>query len=99
VAAAGVRVLRDALEATIEAPGDGVAVVLDPWFPGWSATVDGVPAPLVRADLAFMAVPVKAGRHEVRLAYRNAQVGRGALAAAATLLALLGALAWRRRGA
>lgn len=96
VPATGVRILPDALEATVEAPAAGLAVVLDPWFPGWTATVDGAAAPVVRANHAFLAVPVPAGRHALRLEYRNAQVGRGALLAGAALLALLAALAWRR---
>jgi uncharacterized membrane protein YfhO len=74
-----------------------VAVVLDPWFPGWSAEIDGAPAPLARADFAFLAVPVDAGVHRLRLSYANRQVGRGAALAGATLLALGAALAWRAR--
>jgi hypothetical protein len=99
VAAWDVRVDGGTVEATLEAPRAGVAVVLEPWFPGWSATVDGAPAPIARTDFAFMAVPVPEGRHAIRLEYRNAQVGRGALVAAATLAALLAALGWRRRTA
>ncbi len=98
VAAERVAVEGDLLTATLVAPRSGVAVILDPWFPGWSATVDGAPVPLVRADYAFMAVPVSAGRHALRLTYRNREVGRGALVAAATLTLLLTTLAARRRG-
>jgi hypothetical protein len=43
-----------------------------------------------------MAVPLPAGRHEIALTYRNGQVARGFLLAGVTLLALLGAIAWRR---
>jgi len=99
VPAGSVKLGRDVLEAELDAPEDGLAVVLDPWFPGWSATVDGAPVPLVRADFAFMALPVKAGPHRVRLEYRSEWLRRGALVAAGTLAALLGVLAWRRRGA
>src|SRR5205085_110224 len=56
VAARSIEVRVNSVEATLDAPRDGLAVVLDPWFPGWSATVDGARAPLVRADYAFMAV-------------------------------------------
>jgi hypothetical protein len=97
VAATDVRVDGGVLEATLTAPRAGVAVVLDPWFPGWSATVDGVRAPLARADFAFMAVPFPAGRHALRLEYENRQVGRGFAVAAATLVVVATALAWRRR--
>ena len=92
------RVVADggSVEATLVAPRPGVAVVLEPWFPGWTASVDGAPAPLARADFAFMALPVPQGRHSLRLAYAPTQLGRGVAVAGATLAALLAALAWRR---
>ena len=67
VAAGRVRVDGPVLEATVVAPRDGLAVILDPFYPGWTATVDGKPAPILRADFAFQAVPVSAGTHELRL--------------------------------
>jgi uncharacterized membrane protein YfhO len=75
-------------------------VVMDPWYPGWRAEVDGQRAPLLRADYAFMAVPVPAGRHEVVLRYRPATLVPGL----ACVLAVLGgagvwALVRRRREA
>jgi hypothetical protein len=97
VAASDVRALGGLLEATVTAPREGVAVVLDPWFPGWHATLDGAAVPLARADYAFMAVPVPAGRHQLRLEYHPTQLGRGIAVAAGTMVALLAALAWRRR--
>ena len=94
--AEGVRVDGGVLEATVIAPRAGVAVVLEPWFPGWTASVDGAPAPLARANFAFMAVPVPQGRHALRLAYAPTQLGRGVVVASAALAVLLAALAWRR---
>ncbi|HEX7489908.1 MAG TPA: YfhO family protein, partial [Anaeromyxobacteraceae bacterium] len=98
VAATDVRAVGGLLQATVSAPRDGVAVVLDPWFPGWRATLDGAAVPLARANYAFMAVAVPAGRHQLRLEYHPTQLGRGVLVGAGTLALLLGALAWRRRG-
>ena len=65
----------------------------------WSATLDGRPVPILRADYAFQAVPVPAGRHALRLEYHNRWLGRGAAVSLATLGLLLGALAVRRRRA
>ncbi|MFI0608508.1 MAG: hypothetical protein ACH37Z_11565 [Anaerolineae bacterium] len=45
--------------------------------PGWRAWVDGAPAPVLRADLALVAVPVPAGEHEVLLRYTAPWVWRG----------------------
>jgi uncharacterized membrane protein YfhO len=73
-----------------------VLVVLDPWFPGWSARVDGKPAPLLRADYAFMAIPVDAGRHEVTFRYFPTTL----LPALACILAVLGGIGgWALRRA
>lgn len=96
-AALDVRLEGDSVRAVVEAPAAGLAVILDPWFPGWRASVDGAPAPLVRADFAFMAVPVGAGRHRLELTYRNDRVATGARLAAGAAAALLALLAWRRR--
>ncbi len=96
VAAEQVTVDGDVLEARMLVPRAGVAVVLEPWFPGWTASVDGTPAPVARADFAFMAVPVPQGRHVLVLTYRNTQVWRGVVLAGATLGILLAVIAWRR---
>ncbi len=54
----------------VENRGPGYAVLSENRLPGWRAYLDGRPAPLFRADLLFMAVPVeKPGRHELRLEY------------------------------
>jgi uncharacterized membrane protein YfhO len=84
------------VDATLTAPRAGVAVVLEPWFPGWTATVDGAAAPVARADFAFMAVPMPEGRHVLRLTYAPTQLGRGVAVAFATFAGLLAVLRWRR---
>lgn len=75
----------------VDAPAPGVLVVLDPWFPGWSAQVNGKPAPLLRANHAFMAVPLAEGRHEVTLRYFPATLPP---ALACMLAVLLGVGGW-----
>ena len=97
VAAEDVRVWNDSLSATVVAPRDGLAVILDPFYPGWTARLDGKPVPILRADHAFQAVAVPAGRHELALLYRNRWVGIGAGVSLGTLLLLAGALALRSR--
>jgi len=71
-----------------DSPGPGWLVLLDSFEKGWSATVDGAAAPLLPANVAFRAVPLPAGRHEVEMRYRARGVLSG-LAIAALGLALL----------
>jgi uncharacterized membrane protein YfhO len=98
VAAAQVEIHANTLQASLDAPADGLAVFLEPHFPGWSATVDGVPAAIERADYLFMAVPVKAGRHALRLSYFPSRLLPGIAVAvlAAALLVLLCKVAMHR---
>jgi len=50
----------------------GVVVLADAWAPGWTADVDGVDTPCLRAGGHFRAVVVEAGAQEVTLRYRPA---------------------------
>jgi hypothetical protein len=63
---------------------EGWVVLVDTYDPGWQATVDGAVVPLERANHAFRAVRVPAGRHEIEQVYRPralvAGVGVSALA-------------------
>jgi hypothetical protein len=59
-------------EVVLEAdsPDGGWAVLNDLWHPWWFASVDGAPAPLLRANILFRAVAVPPGRHTVRFELR-----------------------------
>jgi hypothetical protein len=50
--------------------GRGYLVVAEAHAPGWQATVDGHPTPVLPADLGFRAVPLREGAHEVVLRYQ-----------------------------
>ena len=82
----------NAMTLRVQASGPALLVVLDNYYPAWRAEVDGAPAPLVRANLAFRAVPVPAGEHVVTLHYAP-DVLRAGVLISVTLLLLLAAVA------
>lgn len=85
---------RLTVTATMETPG--LLVLADQWYPGWHATRDGTPLPIVRTNHALRGVVLPAGESTVVFTYRPDSLTRGfsgaALAAAGLLLwsALLG---------
>jgi uncharacterized membrane protein YfhO len=86
-----------------EAPAPSLVVISQAYYPAWKASVDGRPARIWRANYAFQALEVPAGRHEVRLVYRDSALLTGAVLSSLGLLACAALLwkAWRltpRRG-
>jgi hypothetical protein len=61
----------------------GYAVLLDEWTRGWTATVDGVRAPIERADVILRAVALPEGEHRVEMHYRTPGLRTGAVLATA----------------
>ncbi|MBK5291698.1 MAG: hypothetical protein JJE04_08505 [Acidobacteriia bacterium] len=57
----------------------GMLVLNDNYYPGWVASVDGQPAPILEAYSALRGVVVPAGRHLVEMRYRPYSVYLGAL--------------------
>lgn len=75
----------------VDSDGPGWLVLLDGWFPGWEATVNGRPAELLRADHAYRAVRVDGGRSLVRFDYRPLPFKAGLILAGLALAAILAA--------
>jgi hypothetical protein len=53
----------------VEAASGGFLLLNDVWHPWWRAEVDGVPAPILKADVLFRAVQVEPGRHRIRFVF------------------------------
>jgi hypothetical protein len=74
----------------VQSTSPGLLVLSDTYFPGWQASVDGESHPILRANLAFRAVAVPAGDHEVEFRYEPASFRLGV---ALTVIGLL-IVAW-----
>ncbi|MCS7301151.1 MAG: YfhO family protein [Fimbriimonadales bacterium] len=75
----------------------GWLLITDTWYPGWRATVNGQPVPLLRANGAFRAVPVPSGEAivEMRFLPRSFVVGALLSSVSLALVALLGIWSYR----
>ena len=95
---------RVSLTLASPAPAGSALVVSENYYPGWTATVDGKSAPVVRTDFVLMGVPLPAGATRVELAFTSPSYERGkAITLAALALAVVGIVAGaaadrRRRG-
>ena len=67
-------------------------VIAQSFYHRWKATVDGQPAPILRANHAFQAVQVPSGEHRVELVYKDTPFRKGACISIVTLIACAGGL-------
>jgi hypothetical protein len=98
-AAGAVRIVSDegdALELEASVEGRALLVLSDAHAPGWTASVDGAPAEIVRANGLVRAVWLAPGAHRVTFRYRSPGLVAG-WALAAGLAAALGGWALARR--
>ncbi|MHB1223762.1 MAG: hypothetical protein ACYC2G_06890 [Gemmatimonadaceae bacterium] len=84
------------------APAGAALVVSENYYPGWTATVNGKPVPVGRADFTLVGVALPEGAREVTLRFHSEAYERGKLVTlAAFSLALVlvggGLVAERRR--
>ena len=86
-------------EVRVEAslPKPGFLLLLDTYFPGWSATVNGRTTEIYRADYNFRAVSLPAGKSAIRFSYRPEGLNFGMALSLTSLLALGGVWFWSRK--
>ncbi|MDQ3702153.1 MAG: YfhO family protein [Chloroflexota bacterium] len=85
-----VRYSPQELELETESDAAALLVVWDSYYPGWRATVDGFPAPVLPANVVFRGVPLPAGAHRVRLWFDPLSVKLGFAVSAIAILANAG---------
>lgn len=89
---------RNRLTLAVDAPAAGVLVIHEAWAAGWTARVDGEPAPVLRANYLFRGLLVGPGRHSVELEYRPPRLPAAlAVYAITALLTIAGLVRLPRR--
>jgi hypothetical protein len=78
-------------------PNDGYLALFDSYDPDWHVDVDGMAAPLMRADGIFRAVHLTTGSHVVTFTYRPSRLYIGAAISALAALVLAAGCLWERR--
>jgi hypothetical protein len=69
---------NNAVEINAEAETPALVVVAQTYYHNWTAEIDGQPTRLLRANLAFQAVQMPAGKHFIHLAYHDRLFETGA---------------------
>ena len=85
------------VDAEVDAAEPSLVVVAQTYYHNWHAEIDGQPAPLLRANVAFQAVQVLAGRHQLHFFYRDRAFEIGAWIALPVWAACLVSLLVKRR--
>jgi len=73
-----------------------LCVIPQSFYHCWSASVDGAPTRLLRANVAFQAVVVPAGTHEIAVVYRDQIFRLGLVVCVLTAIACV--IVWRSEG-
>ena len=84
------RFTPEQVDLEVEAAAPSLVVIAQTWYHQWRASVDGAPVRLLRANYAFQAVEVPAGKRHVRLVYEDHALRAGAFISGLGLLACAG---------
>ncbi len=91
------RITPEHARVVVNAPADGLLVLSENYYyPGWRAVVDGTPAPILRANVALSAVPVRAGTKQVEFIFDPWSVKVGIAITVVTLLVIIATLLFDR---
>jgi len=85
------------VEAKCAVPSASLAVFVEEFADGWSATVDGQSAPILRANLVMRAVSLSQGEHAIVLSFSPPGFRLALAVSVATVLLLGFMLVWGRR--
>ena len=76
--------------------GSGFLVLLDAYYPGWKATVNGNEITVLRGNHFFRALPLSEGSHQVVFYYEQEGFQAGLIITGTSLLLLVSGCVWNR---
>ena len=79
------------IDLSAPAPPGAALIVSENYYPGWSATVDGKPVPVWRADMSLMGVELPTGARRLEFSFASAPYETGKLLTLLALVLSLGA--------
>ena len=68
---------ESSIDLQVDAIRPAYLVIADQYYPGWQATIDGLPVEIQRANCAFRAIAVPSGAHRVSMKFRSQSVSQG----------------------
>ncbi|HEY5346186.1 MAG TPA: YfhO family protein [Verrucomicrobiae bacterium] len=90
-----VRFGQNQIAAEVNATEPSLVVLSQTYYHLWRAEVDGARVPLLRANVAFQALQVPAGKHEIKLIYRDNNLLVGAAISIFSILICV--VLWKRQ--
>lgn len=82
----------NAMSLSVSTTQRGLLVLSEIYYPGWTATLDGQPTMIYRADWSLRCLVVDPGEHKVEFRYQPASFRNGAIATALTAVVCLAGL-------
>ncbi|MEO8193936.1 MAG: YfhO family protein [Gemmatimonadales bacterium] len=85
---------KASIELSSPAPAGAALMVSENYFPGWSATVDGKPARIGRADYSLIGVQLPEGGKNIVLTFEDPAYRLGKLITLLALMVVAGLIVW-----
>ena len=85
------------VDVDVEAAEPSLVVVAQTYYHNWRVEIDGLPMPLLRANVAFQALQVPAGTHQLHFFYQDRAFQIGAIVSGSVWLGSLAAFLILRR--
>ena len=85
------------LNISAKTDSDRYLYIAIPYSDGWSAKVDGEKAEIIRANIAFMAIPLTSGTHSIEMTYTTPYLYYGLMMSAIGIIIYAGYMIFEKK--